>query len=148
LNYGQTNQAIYLQDLIIDTGNAARNLGTKILIALAHKKISQIKNSNITNILHKRHLHLIKQIRRQLIKIISSNKADEGRTVVIIDSDVYQQKVDTSVQDNHCTSNEKDPTDVYQKQIQQQCTMYPDMRYTVCFSWTRSHWLLHCQRCS
>ena len=58
----------YIQDLIIDTENAVRNLVTEILIALAHKKISQIKNSNTTNILHERYLLLIKQIHRKPIR--------------------------------------------------------------------------------
>jgi len=34
----------YIQDSITDTENAVKNLGTKILIALAHKNTSQIKN--------------------------------------------------------------------------------------------------------
>jgi hypothetical protein len=46
-------------------------------------------------------------------------KAYKGRTVVIIKKDAYQQKVKALIQDNHYTSNEKDPTDVYQKQILQ-----------------------------
>jgi len=42
-NYGQTNKKC-VQDLIINTENTLRQLDTKLLIALAHKKISQIKN--------------------------------------------------------------------------------------------------------
>jgi len=34
---------LYIQDLNIDTVNTLRHLDTKIIIALAHKKISQIK---------------------------------------------------------------------------------------------------------
>jgi hypothetical protein len=60
----------YIQDSITDAENAVRNLGIKLLIALAYKNISQIKNSNTTNILHKRYLHLIQQIHRKPIKII------------------------------------------------------------------------------
>ena len=33
----------YIQESITDTENTARNVGTKILIALAHNNISQIK---------------------------------------------------------------------------------------------------------
>jgi len=47
------------------------------------------------------------------------------------DQVAYQQKLETFLQDNHFTSNENDPTYVYQKQIQQQYTTYPDMRYIV-----------------
>jgi len=42
-----------IKDLFIDTENSVRHLGTKIITALAHTKISQIKNSN-NKILHKR----------------------------------------------------------------------------------------------
>ena len=35
---------LYIQDLNIDTENGTRHLDTKILIALANKKISQFKN--------------------------------------------------------------------------------------------------------
>jgi hypothetical protein len=56
----------YTQDLIMDTEYDARHLDNKILIVLAHKKISQIKMSNTTNILLKRQLHIIKRIHRKL----------------------------------------------------------------------------------
>ena len=53
----------------MDTENAAKHFDTKIHIAFAQENISQIKNSNSTNILHKRQLHIIiKQIHRKLIK--------------------------------------------------------------------------------
>jgi hypothetical protein len=63
----------YIQDLIFDTENAVRYLDTKTLITLAHNKISQIKNSNTTNILHKGQLHIVKQICIMLLKIINNN---------------------------------------------------------------------------
>ena len=78
--------------MVIDTVNDTRHLDTTIHIAVSHKKMSQIKKSNTTNILRKRQLQIIKQIRRKLIKIITT-KADKGRTVVITDKDAYQQKV-------------------------------------------------------
>jgi len=65
----------YIQDLTIDTVNASRHLDTTIHIAVSHKKMSQIKNSKTTNILHKRLLHIMKQIRRKLIKITNNNKS-------------------------------------------------------------------------
>jgi hypothetical protein len=85
-----------------------RHLGTEIFIALANKKMSQIKHSNTTNILHRRQLHIMRQVNRKMmmmmiIIIIIITKADKGRTVVIIDKDVYQEKVKTLVQDNHFT---------------------------------------------
>ena len=59
---------------MIDTENPARHFDTKILITLTHKKMSQIKNSNTTNILHKTQLRTIKQIRRKLIKKNNKNE--------------------------------------------------------------------------
>jgi len=51
----------YVQDLIIDTVDGTEHLDTTILnTALSHKKISQIKNYNTTNILHEKLLHVIK----------------------------------------------------------------------------------------
>jgi hypothetical protein len=64
-----------IQDLIIDTVSTTRHLDTTIHIALSHKKISQIKNSNTTNITHTRQLHVIKEICRKLIKITNNNKS-------------------------------------------------------------------------
>jgi hypothetical protein len=62
----------YIQDLVICKVNAVTHLDT-------------------TNILHKRLLYIIKQIHRELIKIIIIvTKADKSRTVVVIDNDVYQ----------------------------------------------------------
>ena len=72
---------------------------------------------------------------------------DKGRTVVITDRDTCQQNVKTVVQENHFTKIYEDPTDVNPKQLRQQYTTYPDMRYVTCFNWTRSHWILYCQRC-
>ena len=51
----------YVQDLIIDTVDGTEHLETTIHnTALSHKKISQIKNYNTTNILHEKLLHVIK----------------------------------------------------------------------------------------
>ena len=72
-------------------------------------------------------------------------KSDKGRAVVTIDRDAYQQKVINFVQKKHFTKMYEDPTDVYQKQIQQQYTVYCDMRYSL--SWRRSHWIMYCERC-
>jgi len=111
-NYGQTNKKC-VQDLIINTENALRQLDTKLFIALAHKKTSQIKNWNSINVLHKWQSHIIRQICRKLIKIIIT-KADTSRTVVIIHKDAHQHKVQTFVKEKHFTEMYNDPTDVYQ----------------------------------
>ena len=58
-----------------------------------------------------------------------------------------QQKVKTVVQESQFTKIYEDPTDDNPKQLQQQYSIYPDMKYVIWFSWTRSHWILYCQRC-
>ena len=74
-NYAtERSSELYIQGLIIDMENSTRHLDTKILIALANKKISPFRNSNTTNILHKRQLHVTKQIHRRLVKVINNNK--------------------------------------------------------------------------
>ena len=78
----------YIQDLIIDTVTAVTHLDSTIHVASSHKKISQIKNRTQQTFYTKR-LNIIKQIRRK-IKIIIITKADKGRTVVVIDKDVYR----------------------------------------------------------
>jgi len=44
--------------------------------------------------------------------------------VAIIDKSTLQQKIDTFIQENHVTRLNKDPTDSYQKQIQQAIKKY------------------------
>lgn len=45
-------------------------------------------------------------------------KADKGRTIVIIDKDLYKWKVTDFVQENHYEQLHKDPTESYHKQTQ------------------------------
>ena len=77
----------YIQHLIIDTVTAVSHLDTTIYLAFFTQENAASQNSNI---LHKRLLIIIKQICRKLIKIIIITKADKGRTVGVIDKDVYQ----------------------------------------------------------
>jgi pantothenate kinase len=67
LNYAfERTPKQFLQDLIIDTENAIKQLDNKeqgIYRFLAHKKIKQIQNTNTKNILYKRQQYVIKQIR-------------------------------------------------------------------------------------
>jgi DNA transposition AAA+ family ATPase len=69
LNYtSEKNPKQFLQDLIIDTENAIRQLKDSEQNAyrlLACKKIKQIQNNNTTNILHKRQNYIITQIRKK-----------------------------------------------------------------------------------
>jgi hypothetical protein len=46
-------------------------------------------------------------------------KAGKGRTLVIIHKDALKQKISTFLQENQITALDKDPTDYFQKHIQQ-----------------------------
>ena len=74
-NYAtEKSSELYIQGLIIDTENSTRYLDTKIHCFGKQKK-SPFTNSNTTNILHKRQLHVTKQIHRRLVKVINNNKS-------------------------------------------------------------------------
>lgn len=100
----------YIQDLIIDTVNPVTHLDTKILFALAHRKISQIKNyKHFTQ----KTITCNKTNSQKAKKLII--KTDKVRIVVIIDKDVYQEKVESFVKENHFTKIEMDLAHVYEK---------------------------------
>jgi hypothetical protein len=73
----------FLQDLIIDTENAIKQLDVKeqnTYCFLACKKLKQIQNTNTKNMLHKRQLYITKQIRTKLTQtILSSQKQTKGK---------------------------------------------------------------------
>ena len=71
------------------------------------------KTQTLQNFLHKRQLHIIKQINGKVIKILIIMEANKGITVVIIDKDAYQQKVKTFVQENNFIKIYKNSTGVY-----------------------------------
>ena len=87
---------------------------------LAARKIEQITEINTHNILYKRHEYSLKQIQ---ILLEQNNlmiaKADKGRTMVIIHEHALKQKISTFLQENQITALDKDPTDYFQKHIQQ-----------------------------
>jgi hypothetical protein len=87
---------------------------------MAAKKIKKIKESNRHNNMHKRYQYNINEIK----KILQHNnltiaKADKCKAIVIIDKTALGQKIDTSIQENNIMKLNKDPTDSYQRQIQQ-----------------------------
>ena len=70
--------------------------------------------------MHKRYQYNINQIK----KILQHNnltiaKADKSKAIVIIDKTTMGQKIDTFIQENNIIKLNKDPTDAYQRQIQQ-----------------------------
>jgi hypothetical protein len=46
-------------------------------------------------------------------------RKDKSNTMVIINKNTLKQKIDNFIQENHITCLNKDPTNLYQKQIQQ-----------------------------
>jgi fructose-1,6-bisphosphatase/sedoheptulose 1,7-bisphosphatase-like protein len=77
------NPKLYINELIIDTENAIRNLQSNTQNTfryLAAKKIKQIKESNRHNTLQKRHQHNIKQIKEILQhNNLTITKADKSK---------------------------------------------------------------------
>jgi len=72
------------------------------------------------NTLHKRYQCNISELK----KVLQNNnltmvKADKSKAIVIIDKNTLEKKVDNFIQENNIKQLNKDPTDMYQKQIQQ-----------------------------
>ena len=113
----------YINDLIIDMELEIRQLDQKsqnIYRHLATKQIKHILANNRHNVLHKRQQHSINQIK----KILNDNnlttvKADKTKAIVIINKDKLKEKVNEFIKDNYMQLINKDPTEKYQKQIQQ-----------------------------
>ena len=113
----------YINKLIFNTENVIRCLEPKIQNTfryLASKQIKHILMTNWHNILHKRYQHNIKELK----KIPQNNKltivkADKSKAIVINDEYTLEKKVDNFIQENNTKQLNKDPTDKYQKQIQQ-----------------------------
>jgi len=76
--------------------------------------------SNRHNVFHKRQQYSINQIK----KLLKNNnltlvKAEKYKAIVIIDRDRLKEKVNNFIKENHINLLNKDPTDIYQKQIYQ-----------------------------
>lgn len=113
----------FIEDLIMDTECAIKQLDIKeqnIYRHLASKKLKQLQNTSKSNTLHKRQFYNLKQIRTKLTQNnLIITKADKGKTIVIMHKDSYTQKIEDFLKENHFTQLQYDPTDKYQKQIQQ-----------------------------
>jgi len=113
----------YISNLIIETENAIRQLEPKIQSTFRHiasTKIKQIMTTNTHRPLHKRYQYNINQIKGILQRNnLTIAKADKNKTIVVIDKETLEQKIMTFIQDNQITRLNKDPTDYFQKQIQQ-----------------------------
>jgi hypothetical protein len=72
------------------------------------------------NTLHKRLQYNLKQIKLTLERNnLTIVKADKGRTMVTIHKDTLVHNRETFINENHIIQLHKDPTELFQKQIQQ-----------------------------
>jgi hypothetical protein len=107
----------------VDTENAIRQLDPKLQNVYGHLAAKQIKHIITTkthNILHKRQQYSINQIK----KILKENnlitvKADKTKAIVIINKEKLKVKVTNFITENHMKQLNKDPMEIYQKQIHQ-----------------------------
>jgi hypothetical protein len=112
----------YINELIIDTESAIRQLDPKIqspLRYLASTKIKQVLACNIHHTLHKRHQCNINQVKEILHKNdLTIARADKHKATVIIRKETMQQKIDKFIKDNDLTRLKKDPTETFHTQTQ------------------------------
>jgi hypothetical protein len=91
----------YINELIIDTENAIRQLDPKIqntFIYMASTKIKQIMTTNTHYTLHKIYQYNLNQIKSILRKNnLTAAKADKNIAIVIINKDVLEQKTMTFI---------------------------------------------------
>jgi hypothetical protein len=113
----------YLNNLIIDTEMAIRQLEPKIQNTYRHiaaRKIKHITNTNRCNILHKRYQYNMRQIKKTLKNNnLTTVRADKAKAIVIINKEDLRIKVNNFIRDNNIHPLSKDPTEYFQKQIQQ-----------------------------
>jgi hypothetical protein len=95
----------YINELIVDTENAIRQLDPKLQDVYRHlaaKKIKHIMTTNRHNILHKRQQYSINQLK----KILKDNnlttvKTDKTKAIVIINKEELKVKVNNFITENH-----------------------------------------------
>ena len=81
--------------------------------------------ANTHHTIHKRYQHNLNQIKGFLQKNnLTIASADKNKAIVVINKDSLEQKVKAFIQENHITHLAKDPTDLFQKQIQQTVHKY------------------------
>ena len=111
----------YINELIIDMENAIRHLEPKIQNTYHYLAAKQIKHimTNRQNTLHKRYQYNTNKLK----KILQNNnlaitKALKSKAIVIINKNNLEGKVFKFIQEKRIKQINKDPTDRYQKQIQ------------------------------
>jgi hypothetical protein len=114
---------MYINELIVDTENAIRQLEPKIQNTYRHLAAKQIKHiitTNRSNVLHKRHQRSVNQLKKTLKNNNQTIvKADKTKAIVIIDKVTLKAKADNFITGNDIQRLNKDPTEIFQKQIHQ-----------------------------
>jgi len=122
-NYGiERPISSYIANLTAETKRAIKLLGVKMqntYCIIATNKLKQIINSKgQNNILQKRQLHVMKELNKKMTTenaIIS--QVDKGKTVVIINSNEYSEKVHSFLTANNFNISTKDPTEQFHNLI-------------------------------
>lgn len=115
--------AAYVTNLVIETDNVIKLLDAKMhntYCISATKKLKQILNwNNSYNILHKRQLCIIKQLKQACNQKCSTcpSRYDKGTTTVDTDTNTYIEKVEPFLAVNLFPTLPKDPTKNCQKLI-------------------------------
>ena len=148
LNYSiEKPVATYVTNLAAETEQAIRLLDEKLQNTyrfLAAKKLKQIMNSaSQTNTFQKRQLHIVKELNKKLHTHKAMNtQADKGKTVVIIGSKDYADKVQSFLTNNNFNTLTRDPTNKFQKPINkamQECDSIIDKRQIKFLTQTNPH---------
>jgi len=111
----------YFTDLVVETERAIKLLDRKSQDSFRNSAANILKlinSSNSHNNLQEEQLYIVEQIER---KLVTENAilvhADNGKTVVIINSDEYSEKVETFLAAKKFSILDRDPTGKYQKHI-------------------------------
>jgi tRNA U34 5-carboxymethylaminomethyl modifying GTPase MnmE/TrmE len=109
----------YINELIVDTENAIRQLDHKIQNTFRYMvstKIKQILTTSTHHTLHKRYPYNLNHIKSNLRKNnLTIAGADKNKAIVIINKDALEQKIMAFIPENHITHLNKHPMDLFQK---------------------------------
>ena len=112
----------YINELIIDTDYAIKQLDSKIQNTYRHlamKQLKRIKTTTRPNIIHKKHQHNLREIKEILTNHNATViKADKSKNIVIINKNILYKKLEIFNRANNIYELSKDPTEKFQKIIQ------------------------------
>jgi len=118
LNYSiERTISSYIANLTAETEGAIRLLDVKMQNTyriMPRNKLKQIINSKgQNNVLQKRQLHLMKELNKVDYKKCNNYTGGEGKTIVLINSNEYSEKVHSFLTANNFIILTKDPTEKF-----------------------------------